>query len=303
MKQYNSRVFNFLCTDKKNIYSEINFLDELENHLNQIKSVIESTSLFTSVSIYSNFDKSTYTRGSVRNQQQYYSIDCYIGGVKFFRIIYNLMYKTSDQTCYYTELGISIQPESFQYPLIKKAKGKTTDGAEQVYSDMSAFAYNYSDNLIKPNTIYEMLYTDDTILISLGYDDSLSDQSSVNILQGRFQICITKTYENNVAVITTSSSLTADNTTPEVTYKNSAYVISNKSNSISSFPNLFVNSVYEASLTTLSYFPVSGSTDYIENVLYTPTSQILFSDNSSRSVISVANLRYLYTGWFAVLLD
>lgn len=309
MKNYNVHIFDFNECDIKRKYATVNYFQAIEDHLNEIKTIIESTAIFSKVEITStNVDKESYVYdGGAEEKVQYYTIDCYVGSVLFFRIVYNITASDNidSKLRYNIVLGFSIQPELFTTPYIRLYRTNGGGGSYDSYytSFETAFKYNYSSQYVH-SFIRRIVATDDVLLISSGYDYNYSQRDAASEMhESRVQLCICKSNNGNAAIIFPKSSLNAGSDTPLADSSNVTHCISNTSKSTDPLNSIFFNSVFKAGLTTLSYFPVCGDNDYITSVMYTPLSQIMFSNNSSLAILTVAGMKYLYTGWFAIPLD
>ena len=61
MKNYNVHILDFNECDIKRKYATVNYFQAIEDHLNEIKTIIESTTIFSRVEITStNVDKESY---------------------------------------------------------------------------------------------------------------------------------------------------------------------------------------------------------------------------------------------------
>lgn len=310
MKNYNVHIFDFNECDIKRKYATVNYFQAIEDHLNEIKTIIESTTIFSRVEITStNVDKESYVYdGGAEEKVQYYTIDCYVGSVLFFRIVYNITAydKINSILRYNIVLGFSIQPEIFATPYIRlyRTTGSGGSSYDSYFTSFeTAFKYNYGDNHVH-SFIRRIVATDDVLLISSGYDNNYNQRDAASEMhESRVQLCICKSNNGNTTIIFPKRVLNSDSDTPPTDSSNVTHCISNASKSTDPLNNIFFNSVFKAGLTTLSYFPVCGDNDYITSVMYTPTSQIMFSNNSSLAILTIAGLKYLYTGWFAIPLD
>lgn len=306
MKNYNVHILDFNECDIKRKYATVNYFQAIEDHLNEIKTIIESTTIFSRVEITStNVDKESYVYdGGAEEKVQYYTIDCYVGSVLFFRIVYNITAEDTFESKlrYNVVLGFSIQPELFTTPYIRLFRTTVAVAADPYYTSFeAAFKYKYSSSWSMHSFIRRIVATDDALLISSGYDAKYGERDTASEMhESRVQICICKSDNGNVAVIFPKRTPNSGSETPPVDSNNVTHCISNASKSTDPLNNIFFNSVFKAGLTTLSYFPICGDNDYITSVMYTPTSQIMFSDNSSLAILTVAGMKYLYTGWFAI---